>query len=79
MLATREGPLQVPDATVRAVARHAKRQADLTAAYLEAPGLFNGKLVQFPAAFLLELATVLELGCCSVFLVSSSAIEVPPV
>jgi hypothetical protein len=61
-LATRDGPLQVPDATVRAVARHAERQADLTAAYLDATGLFNGKPVQLPAAFLPELAAVLELG-----------------
>jgi hypothetical protein len=59
---TRDGPLRVPDATVWAVARHAERQADLTAAYLEATGLFNGKPVQLPAGFLLELAAVLEPG-----------------
>ena len=60
---TSEGPFEIPDATkIRAVARHGERQADLTAAYLEATGIFKSKPIYLPAAFLLELAAVLELG-----------------
>lgn len=50
------------DAMVRAVIVHAERQADLTAAYLDVIGPLKSKPARFPAAFLLELAAVLELG-----------------
>lgn len=60
--ATSEGSLCFPDAMVRAVARHAERQADLTAAYLRDPRLFGSDEVRLPAAALLELAAVLQLG-----------------
>lgn len=50
------------DAMVRAVIVHAERQADLTAAYLDVIGALKSKPARFPAAFLLELAAVLELG-----------------
>ncbi len=59
---TSDGSLVVPDCQIRAVVRHAERQADLTAATLDAMGLLATKPVTFPAAFLLELAAVLELG-----------------
>ena len=57
-----EAPLHLPDTMVRAVIRHAERQADLTGAYLEATGILRSRPARFPAAFLLELAAVLELG-----------------
>lgn len=57
---TNDGPLS--DSTIQALTRHAERQADLTAAYLNATGVFQSKPARLPAAFLLELAAVLELG-----------------
>ena len=59
---TSEGPLDVPDPLVRAVARHAQRQADLTAVALDAMGLFKSEPSRLPAGYLLELGAVLELG-----------------
>ena len=59
---TCEGPLPFPDALVRAVARHAERQADLTDTYLRVSGLCRAEGIRLPAAALLELAAVLELG-----------------
>ena len=59
---TCEGTLRVPDALVQAVTRHAERQADLTGTYLRASGLCPEGEVRLPAAALLELAAVLELG-----------------
>jgi hypothetical protein len=59
---TREGLLVVSEQQVRAVARHAERQADLTAMALDATGLFRNRAAVLPAGFLLELAAVLELG-----------------
>lgn len=61
-LETSEGPLVVSDQEIQAVARFAARQADLTAAVLDATGLFPEKPARLPAAFLLELAAVLELA-----------------
>jgi hypothetical protein len=57
-----EGSLRLPDAMVLAIARHAEREADLTAAFLRATGLYESEPPKLPAAFLLELAAVLELG-----------------
>lgn len=59
---TCEGLLVVSDQEIRAVVRHAKRAAELTAAALDATGLFPEKPISLPAAFLLEFAAVLELG-----------------
>jgi hypothetical protein len=59
---TTEGPLTFSDELIAAIQRHAIRQADLTAACIHAIEGLQGKLVSFPAAFLLELAAVLELG-----------------
>jgi hypothetical protein len=59
---TSNGPLVVSEQQIRAVTRHAERQADLTAATLNAMGFFPKKPAGFPAAFLLELGAVLELG-----------------
>lgn len=59
---TCEGPLQVPDALVRAATVRAERQAELVAAYLDSTELFRSRSPSLPAAFLLELAAVLELG-----------------
>jgi hypothetical protein len=59
---TCEGTLRVPDALVQAVTRHAERQADLTGSYLRASGLCPEGEIRLPAAALLELAAVLELG-----------------
>jgi hypothetical protein len=61
-IATSETPLVISDYQIRAAVRHAERQADLTAATLDAMGLLATKPVTLPAAFLLELAAVLELG-----------------
>jgi len=47
---------------ILAVAQHASRQADATAACIHSIGDLRGKPVQLPAAFLLELAAVIELG-----------------
>jgi hypothetical protein len=47
---------------IRAVARHAERQADSVAAYLRSPRLFDTGEVHLPPAALRELAAVLELG-----------------
>ncbi|NLS97463.1 MAG: hypothetical protein GXX96_35430 [Planctomycetaceae bacterium] len=61
-LSTSDVSLPLPNALVHAAVRHAERQAALTAAYLKASDLIvrvNGRL---PAAFLLELAAVLELA-----------------
>lgn len=59
---TCEGPLVVSDQQILAVVRFAERQADLTAAVLDATGLFPDKSARLPRAFLLELASVLELA-----------------
>ena len=59
---TSDGPLELPDALIRAATHHAERQADLTVAYLHRTGLFKSKPVRLPEALLLELAAVLELG-----------------
>jgi hypothetical protein len=59
---TCEGTLVVSEQQIRAVARHAERQADLTAAVLDATGCFPKRPAVLPAGFLLELAAVLELG-----------------
>lgn len=59
---TTKGPLCFSDELIAAIQQHAMRQADLTAACLHAVGDFRGKRLYFPAAFLLELAAVLELG-----------------
>jgi hypothetical protein len=47
---------------VRAITRHAEREADLTAAFLRATGLYQSEPPKLPAAFLLELGAMLELG-----------------
>jgi len=57
-----DGPLRLPDALVQAATRNAERQADLTGTYLRALGLGKSGEVRLPAAALLELAAVLELG-----------------
>lgn len=57
-----DGPLRLPEALVQAATRHAERQADLTGTYLHASGLGKNGEVRLPAAALLELAAVLELG-----------------
>jgi hypothetical protein len=59
---TSEGPLIISDQHIHAVVRHAERLADLTAATLDATGLFPERPVVLPAGFLLELGTVLELA-----------------
>jgi len=67
-LETNDGPVEIPDAAILAVTRNAEMQADLTAAFLDATGLFpkadDRRLepVRLPAAFLLELGAVLQLG-----------------
>jgi hypothetical protein len=61
-LSTSEGSLPVADEIMRAVARHSKRQADFVAAYLRSPCLLGTGEIRLPAAALLELAAVLELG-----------------
>ena len=58
---TSEGPLVLPDITVQAVARRAERLADLTGGFLQSSFPTPGE-VKLPAAVLLELAAVLELG-----------------
>jgi hypothetical protein len=59
---TSEGLLVVSDQEIRAVARHAEYKAHLTAAVLDATGLFPERPICLPAGYLLELAAVLELG-----------------
>ena len=59
---TSEGLLVVSDQEIRAIARHAERKAQLTAAVLDATGVFREGPTRFPAGFLLELGAVLELG-----------------
>lgn len=60
---TAEGTLVLSEQQIQAVARHAVRQAHLTAATLDATGLFPDKPTTcFPAAFLIELGAVLEMG-----------------
>ena len=51
-----------PDALVQAVTQLAERQADLTADWLESAGYPPYGPLNVPAAFLLELAAVLQLG-----------------
>jgi hypothetical protein len=68
VLNTTDGPVTVSAAAVDAVRRQAEFQADLTAACLDATGLFpcaaerRGNPVKLPAGFLLELAAALQLG-----------------
>jgi len=62
-LATSDGRLEFPDPFLRAVIRNAHRRADMTAAALDATGLFKSEPVRLPAAFLLEFSALLELGC----------------
>jgi hypothetical protein len=62
LVTTGEGPLEISDHQIQAVIRNAQRRADLTAATLEATGLFKSDPCRLPAAFLLELSAVLELG-----------------
>jgi hypothetical protein len=57
-----EGLHQFPESFFAALSRRAERQADLTAAALDATGLFGSKPTVLPSGFLLELAAVLELG-----------------
>lgn len=45
-----EGSLRLPDAMVRAITRHAEREADLTAAFLKATGLYGPEPPKLPAA-----------------------------
>lgn len=59
---TTEGPVVISDHQIQGVVRHAERRADLTAAALEATGLFPKKPAFLPGPFLLELGAVLELG-----------------
>jgi hypothetical protein len=61
-LNTSDGPLHLPDELVGALVRRAERQADVTADWLKAAGLFRSGPPRLPAACLLELAAVLELG-----------------
>ncbi len=58
---TREGSLVLHDHQIQAIVRHAQRVADLTAATLDATGLFPQRPASFPAGFLLELGAVLQL------------------
>jgi len=60
--ATSEGSLDIPDPLIRAIVHNAHRRADLTAATLDATGLFESEAPRLPAAFLLELSAVIELG-----------------
>lgn len=59
---TTEGLLVVSDQEISAVVRHAERKAQLTAAVLDAIGVFRERPTRLPARFLLELGAVLELG-----------------
>lgn len=59
---TSDGPLTISDQAIQAVVHHARRVADLTAATLDATGLFPDRPTRLPAGFLLELGAVLELG-----------------
>lgn len=59
---TAQGRLEISDVQLRAVADHARQRADLTAAALDATGIFTTKPAHLPAGFLLELGAVLELG-----------------
>jgi hypothetical protein len=59
---TSKGLLVVSDLAMEAVVQHAHRIADLTAATLDATGLFPEKPTYWPVGFLLELGAVLELG-----------------
>ena len=61
-IALKEGSPGIPDVLLQAVARTAERHAELTAAYLDATGLFPKRPVFLPAPFLLELDAVLQLG-----------------
>jgi hypothetical protein len=56
-----DGSSVAPDVLVQAVTQLAERQADRTADWLESAGHPPGPL-NVPAAFLLELAAVLQLG-----------------
>jgi hypothetical protein len=55
---TSEGMVTLPDTLVRAVVRHAQREADFLAGVLKELGLAEARL---PAAFLLEFAALLQL------------------
>ena len=61
-LTTSDGSFCLPDAMVRAIVRNSEFQAELTAATIDAMGIFKTKPVRLPAGFLLELAAVLQLG-----------------
>jgi hypothetical protein len=60
-LNSKDGSSVAPDALVQAVAQLAERHAGLTANWLRSAGFSTGPL-RIPAAFLLELAAVLQLG-----------------
>ena len=57
-----DGNSVVPDALVRAVVELADRQAEMTAKWLKAGSHHPNQPLNYPAAFLLELAALLQLG-----------------
>jgi hypothetical protein len=68
VLETKDGPLEISDACVQAVASRAEYVAALTGEYLSATDLFprtddaNREPVRLPGGFLLELGAVLQLA-----------------
>lgn len=63
IIETSDGPLEIGDFAISAVARQAERQADLVAAFLKALGVFpEGKPICLPPGYLLELGAALQLG-----------------
>ena len=60
---TSDPPLEISDVLMAAVARNAARMAELTAATLDATGLFPKMSdASLPGGFLLELGAVLQIG-----------------
>ena len=62
VLPTGDGLLEIFDHQLQAVIHSAERRAELTAAALDAIGIFKSGPCRLPAAFLLELSAVLELA-----------------
>ena len=62
VIPTSDGPLEISAHQLQAVVSNAQRRAALTAAVLDATGIFKSEPCRLPAAFLLELSAVCELG-----------------
>ena len=60
-LKTNEGTVRIPSALLQAIVQNARRQADLTAATLDATGLFPDRPTRLPAGYLLEFGALIQL------------------